>query len=136
MILLFPQIDLIASYQMILGLLGVPLFSEGMMYEGLKNTKLRLTMKGQLYKRNNQRYLKFDPFQFKILQNSVRYLNFTNLFPNTILIRPVVHNLIVNNAEFLTRNIYPHFEKAFSETFTQIANKIAVGATFDEAFPI
>ena len=136
MILSFPKIDIAANYQMVFPLFGAPLFSEGQMYEGLANTKIRLIMKARLYNKNGQKYLKFDPFYFKILQNSVRFINFTNFFTSTIFIGPIAKNYIVNNIEFLTMNIYPHFEKAFSETFTQVANKIAVGATFDEAFPI
>ncbi|KAL7015290.1 hypothetical protein ACKWTF_016386 [Chironomus riparius] len=136
MILSFPKIDMTANYQMIFNLFGAPLFSEGKMHEGLSNTKIRLIMKARLYNKNRQRYLKFDPFYFKILQNSVRFINFTNLFPNTILIGPIVQNYIVSNIDFFTRNIYPNFERAFTDTFTQVANKISVGATFDEAFPI
>jgi len=121
---------------MILGYFGAPMFSEGQMFERLANTKIRVNMKGKLYYKNGQRYFKFDPIYFKIIENSITLVDFTNLFPTTTFLGPFVKTYFVNNAEFLTSKVYPDFEKSFSEIFTQIANQIALSATYDEAFPI
>ena len=120
---------------MIFGYLGAPMFSEGQMVETLRNTKVRVNMKGRLYLKNGERYMYFDPFYFKIIENTISHIDFTNFFPTTTFLGPIVKNYFVNNAEFLNSKVYPDFEKAFSETFTNLANQIAVSATFDEAFP-
>ena len=136
MYLSFPRLDLSANYQMIFALFGSPLFSEGQVYETLTNVKVRVAFKAKIEFINEAQHLKFDPFYFKILQNTITYINFTNLFPNTIFIRPIVHNYLVNNIGYVTQTIYPDFERSLSETFTKVANELATGATFDELFPL
>lgn len=136
MFLSFPRLDLSANYQMIVALFGSPLFSEGQVYEILSNIKVRVAFKAKIYLINEAQHLKFDPFYFKILQNKIIYINFSNLFPNTFFVRPIVHNYLVNNIGYVTQTIYPDFERSLSDTFTKVANELAVGATFDELFPI
>ncbi|XP_070496855.1 uncharacterized protein [Chironomus tepperi] len=135
MILTFPKIDIKADYQMIFGYLGAPMFSEGQSYERLENSKVRVTMHGRLIDKNGQKFIKFDPFYFKIIENKINFIDFTNFFPSTTFLGPLIKNYFVNNADFLNAKVYPDFEKAFSDTFTYVANQIALGATFDEAFP-
>ena len=136
MILSFPRLNLSANYQMVFGLFGSPFYSNGQMYEKLENTRIGLRMKAKLYTKNGEKYLRFDPFYFKILQSDVKSLRLTNLFPNTVFIGPVVYSYFTDNKEFITRAIYPDFEKTFSQYFTKIANELATSATFDELFPI
>lgn len=136
MYLSFPRLDLSSNYQMVFALFGTPLFSEGQVYETLSNVKVRVAFKAKIHFINGAQHLKFDPFYFKILQNTVTSINFTNLYPNTIFIRPIIHNYLVNNIGYVTQTIYPDFERSFSETFTKVANELATGATFDELFPL
>ncbi|KAL7015288.1 hypothetical protein ACKWTF_016384 [Chironomus riparius] len=135
MLFSFPRINMKSNYQMIFGYLGAPMFSEGQMLETFTNTKVRVVLKGRLYPKNGQRYFKFDPIYFKIVENTISFVDFTNFFPTTSFIGPFVKNYFINNAEFLNSKVYPDFEKALSETFTYVANQVALSATFDEAFP-
>ena len=110
-----------SNYKMILGYLGTPMFSEGQIYERLQNSKIRIIMKGKLYNRNGRRYLKFDPLYFKILENSVKFIDFTNFFPTSTILGPFVKSYLTSNAEFFHTEIYPELEQS---------------APYDEVFPI
>ncbi|KAL7015289.1 hypothetical protein ACKWTF_016385 [Chironomus riparius] len=134
-ILKFPRIDMRSDYKMKVNLFGAPLYSEGKMYEVLTNVKIRAILKGNLYTKNGQQYVKFDPIYIKILDNTINFIDFTNFLPQTTFLGPFVKNLVVNNVEFLKKNIYPFFEKVFSDTFTRIANQVATQGSFDEIFP-
>ncbi|XP_070496806.1 uncharacterized protein [Chironomus tepperi] len=136
MILSFPHLNLSSNYQMIFGLFGSPLYSNGQMFEKLENTRIGLRMKAKLYTKNNDQYMRFDPFYFKILQSDVKSLRFTKLFPNTLFIGPTIYSYFSDNKEFVTRAIYPDFERTLSSAFTRMANELATSATFDELFPL
>lgn len=125
-----------ADYQMVFGLFGSPVYSNGQMFEKLENTRVGLKMKAKLYIKNGENYMRFDPFYFKILQTEIKSLRLTNLFPGTLFIGPIVYSYFSDNKEYITRAIYPDFEKTFSQTFTRMANELATSASFDELFPI
>ena len=130
-----PRIEVIANYKMIFGYLGTPMYSEGKVFERLANSKIRIIIKGRLHYINGQRFLNFDPFYFKILETSIKFVNFTNFFPSTILVGPIVKQFLIDNIDYFNERIFPDFEKSFSEVFTNAANKIALSASFDELFP-
>ena len=124
-----------SNYKMKINIFGANIFSEGKMYEVLTNSKIRVILKGNLYTKNGQQYIKFDPIYVKILDNTINFIDFTNFLPQTTFLGPFVKNLVINNVEFLKKNIYPFFEKVFSDTFTRLANQIATQGSFDEIFP-
>ena len=130
-----PRIDLKANSKMILGYLGFPIYSEGHVLQSSGNLKMRIVVKGRLHFINGQRYLIFDPFYFKIIESSTKYINFTNFFPNTVLYGPIVKNFLIINIDYFNELLFPAFEKSFSDIFTKVANQIALSAPFDEIFP-
>jgi len=136
MTLSFPRINIKSNYKMIFGYLGAPIYSEGKIFENLVNTKVKFIIKGRLKNINGQRFLKFDPFYIKILETSIKFVNFTNFFPSTVLVGPIVKQFLIDNIDYFNDSIYPDFEKSFSEIFTNAANKIVLSAPFDELFPV
>ena len=118
------------------GYLGAPIYSEGYILQSLANVKMRIIVRGRLHYIDGQRYLNFDPFYFKIIEGSSNYINFTNFFPNTVLVGTIVKNYLIANIKYFNERIFPDFEKSFSEIFTKVANQIALSAPFDEIFPV
>ncbi|KAL7015286.1 hypothetical protein ACKWTF_016382 [Chironomus riparius] len=134
MIITIPQMDIVSNYKMEIRLLPCPLDSEGVRHEVMENVKIRIIMKGRLYQKNGQNYLKFDPIYFKILESSVKLLELTNFLPGFI-IAPIFKAYFQLNADFLFKTLYPDFEKNLSKIFTGAANQIVSNAPFDEIFP-
>ena len=83
------------------GYLGAPIYSEGYILQSLANVKMRIIVRGRLHYIDGQRYLNFDPFYIKTSEASSKYINFTNLFPNTILVGPLLKNFLINNIDLI-----------------------------------
>lgn len=135
MILSFPQMFLQGQYELILGLFGFPLYSNGQVYTAYSNLKVQVSLRGHKYLRNGVEYIRFDPIYFKYLNYNVDDIKFSNLFEESLFIGRILYSYIILNKEYVTSIVNPDFEKTFSQIFTKIANQIADMASFDELFP-
>jgi hypothetical protein len=131
----FPRIEIKSKYKLILSLIGAPLTSDGELSAAFEKTKARISLKANKYIRNGIEHIKFEPVLLKLNLGKVLHLRLSNLFSGNPVLSEVVHTLLLNNSEFLLNDFYPHIERSLSESFTEIANKIAKEASLDELFP-
>lgn len=105
----------------------------------IDNSRGRISIKGRKYfGPNGVEYLNFEKFLIKIQIGDVKHAYLSNLFDSSRsqILQEIANNLVRNEPQFLLQEIYPPIEEHLSQTFTTIANKLAISATFDELFPL
>lgn len=154
----FPRLEINGKYDLIFNLFGLRLSGKGKIKLTAKkatkklilnlnqgdsstiidNSRGRITMRALKYFANGAEYLKFDKFKIKIQVGDIKHAYLSNLFDGarSPLLQEIAINLIRNQPEFLISEIYPPIEENLSQTFTSIANKLAISSTFDELFPL
>lgn len=92
-------------------------------------------MKGHKLQRDDKEYLEFDRMKVKVKVGSSQ-VRLENLFNGDKILGRATNLAINDNVDVFIEEIMPNLQKALSDKFTTIANKITTRFTYDELFPL
>lgn len=92
-------------------------------------------LKGHKIERESKQYLEFDKMKVKVKIGSSQ-VRLENLFNGDKILGRATNLAINDNVGLFLEEIMPNLQKALSEKFTTIANKITTRFTYDELFPL
>jgi hypothetical protein len=92
-------------------------------------------MFGTRYVRNGVEYLNIDSCEVRIKAAKLK-VYFDNLFNGQKALERTANDVINQNIELITGEVYPIIETVMAQKLLKISNKIFYSAPFDEFFPL
>ncbi|KAG5680724.1 hypothetical protein PVAND_010214 [Polypedilum vanderplanki] len=135
MIISIPRIDGTANYSMRMMIALLNLQGNGSHDILMENVRAHVKMIGSRYVRNNVEYLKIDSCEVRIKAAKLK-VYFDNLFNGQKALERTANDVINQNIELITGEVYPIIENVMAQKLLKISNIIFNYAPFDEFFPI
>lgn len=135
-----PRLDIKSKYDLNFNLFGFRLKGHGDSHTIIDNSRGRMSIRAKKYTHEGQEYLNFEKFQMKIQIGNIRKATLSNIFGGQLgassIFQEILNTLLRSQPEFVFNEIYPPIERDLSEIFTEITNRLAKTATYDEIFPV
>ncbi|KAG5666681.1 hypothetical protein PVAND_014696 [Polypedilum vanderplanki] len=134
-ILHLPRLELTGQYRLKFKFFNQLIDNDGDYMATFENSQIRASMKAHRYLKNGVEYAKIDPLDIKFNRGKITNFRLKNLFSENPLMNEIVHSLITNSPDYMTKNIQPKVNAVFSKIATEIAGKILEGYPLEELFP-
>ncbi|KAB0798326.1 hypothetical protein PPYR_09319 [Photinus pyralis] len=130
----FPLLSIEAQYNVSGKLLMMPVNGAGPLYANLTNCKSKTMLKGELYDRDGETYLRYKDLSLHI-QIGGGSIKIENLFRGDKFISDIVHESLNKNLNAFLVELMPAVERALASTFLEVGNKIVHPYTYKQLFP-
>jgi hypothetical protein len=101
----------------------------------LENLKVHIKIPGSKYFKNGVEYLKIENLELKIKSAKVR-VYFHNIFKGNKVLEKTANEVINQNVDQLTGDIYPVIEQVLSKKLQRISNQVFAKDPFNDFFPL
>lgn len=97
--------------------------------------KARIKLIGSKYMKNGVEFLKIDRCDVRIKADSL-HVFFDNLFNGQKVLEKTANDVINQNIDIITSEVYPIIEQVLSEKLSKMSNIVFSAAPFNEFFPL
>lgn len=130
----FPLLSIEAQYNVSGKLMMMPINGAGPLYANVTNCKSKTVLKGELYERDGDTYLRYTDLSVHI-QIGGGSVKIKNLFHGDKLINDMVNESVNKNLNAFLVELMPVIERTLASTFLKLGNIIVHPYTYKQLFP-